>query len=87
MLASSEAALPLADRSLSPFELTEIATLHTRLAVASAGETAHSELTGLAEEAHSIAIGRHRTASSGSTRWRGQRSSCAPRFLFRDLIS
>ncbi len=46
----------LADRSLSPFELTEIAKLHTRLAVASACETAHSELTGLAEEVHSIAV-------------------------------
>jgi CHAT domain-containing protein len=56
MLDSSEAALALADRSLSPFELTEIAKLHTRLAVASACETAHSELTGLAEEVHSIAV-------------------------------
>ncbi len=56
MLDSSKAALALADRALSPFELTEIATLHTRLAVASACETAHSELTGLAEEVHSIAV-------------------------------
>jgi CHAT domain-containing protein len=56
VLDSSEAALALADRSLSPFELTEIATLHTRLAVASACETAHSELTGLAEEVHSIGV-------------------------------
>ena len=56
MLDSSEAALALADRLLSPFELTEIATLQTRLAVASACETAHSELTGLAEEVYSIAV-------------------------------
>jgi CHAT domain-containing protein/tetratricopeptide (TPR) repeat protein len=56
MLDSSEAALALADGLLSPFELTEIAKLHTRLAVASACETAHSELTGLAEEVHSIAV-------------------------------
>lgn len=56
MLDSSEAALALADRLLSPFELTTIVTLHTRLAVASACETAHSELTGLAEEVHSIAV-------------------------------
>jgi CHAT domain-containing protein len=56
MLDSSEAVLVLADRTISPFELTEIATLYTRLAVASACETAHSELTGLAEEVHSIAV-------------------------------
>lgn len=56
MLDPSEAALALSDRALSPFELTEIATLRTRLAVASACETAHSELTGLAEEVYSVAV-------------------------------